>query len=511
VFGKCRFECGRVTCAYRRDDRIVAVLLGPAVLFDQLAPEYTTADRKAPHVTEDLHDQPVRTGLENGDVKFTIELVGVRLFVFRVLDVVVDRLEPADVRRVEVREGEQRSLNLEGQPHLVYVEQIPLGKRVHDVTAGTDGAHQVLLGKPEQRVAHRGSRDLQLLRQLVLDEVGVVAEHAVTDGVTQDPVDLFGERLTVEPPRLRPELQALRRNHPNPFPTVYSVYTLTSLHQPAVPLHIHCSEAKLHARFCGSWEDPGMTRSEIGVMFQRDLPPELIAPRARLMEQLGLDDIWITEDLFFSGGISAAYTALQATERLNVGIGILPALARNAVFTAMEFGVLSRLYPGRVLAGIGHGMVDWMASVGASVASPVTALEEHLRVVRQLLIGEHVTFRGRYVSVEDAHLEHGPEVPPPVFAGVRGPRSIDVSAMVADGIVLAEPTSPSYIRSVRERLDASGVGWRHQLACYGWLSVDDDAESAYDRASRASLEVSPSRVSALTWKPSRSPKRFSLS
>ena len=78
-----------------------------------------------------------------------------------------------------------------------------------------------------------------------------------------------------------------------------------------------------------------------------------------------------------------------------------------------------------MLAGIGHGMVDWMASVGASVPSPVTALEEHLRVIRQLLIGEDVTFRGRYVSVVDAHLEHWPDVPPLVFAGVRGPRSID--------------------------------------------------------------------------------------
>jgi alkanesulfonate monooxygenase SsuD/methylene tetrahydromethanopterin reductase-like flavin-dependent oxidoreductase (luciferase family) len=225
-------------------------------------------------------------------------------------------------------------------------------------------------------------------------------------------------------------------------------------------------------------------------MFQRELPPELIGPRAQLMEQLGLDDIWITEDLFFSGGIAAAYTALQATDHLNVGIGILPALARNAVFTAMELGVLARLYEGRVLAGIGHGMVDWMSSVGASVGSPVTALEEHLRVVRQLLIGEHVTFHGRYVSVEDAHLEHRPRVPPPVFAGVRGPRSIDAAARLADGIVLAEPTSPSYIRSVRARLEAAGAGWRHQLACYGWLSVDDDADVARERV-RPSLASIP--------------------
>jgi 5,10-methylenetetrahydromethanopterin reductase len=224
-----------------------------------------------------------------------------------------------------------------------------------------------------------------------------------------------------------------------------------------------------------------MHQCTVGVMFQRDLPPELIARRARLMEELGLDDIWITEDLFYSGGISGASVALAATETLNIGIGILPVLARNAVFTAMELGVLARLYPNRVLAGLGHGMVDWMASVGATVPSPVTALVEHLTVVRKLLHGEHVTFKGKYISVEDARLEHCPSTPPPVFAGVRGPRSIKAAARIADGIVLAEPTSPSYIRSVRSRLDAEGMPWRHQLACYGWLSVDDDASVARDR------------------------------
>ncbi len=235
-------------------------------------------------------------------------------------------------------------------------------------------------------------------------------------------------------------------------------------------------------------------------MFQRDLAPELIAPRARLMEQLGLDDIWITEDLYFSGGISGASVALAATDRLNVGIGILPAVARNAVFTAMEIGVLARLYPNRVLAGLGHGMVDWMATVGAAVPSPVTALREHLEVVRRLLNGERVTFEGQYVNVQNARLEHGPSIAPPVFAGVRGPRSIGTAALIADGIVLAEPTSPSYIRSVRERIDAAGAPWRHQLACYGWLSVDDDAEVARDRV-RPSLASIPGGLSEPSVRP----------
>ena len=56
--------------------------------------------------------------------------------------------------------------------------------------------------------------------------------------------------------------------------------------------------------------------------------------------------------------------ALAVTERLAVGIGILPAVARNPAITAMELATLAGLAPGRVVAGIGHGVQEWMAQVG---------------------------------------------------------------------------------------------------------------------------------------------------
>jgi 5,10-methylenetetrahydromethanopterin reductase len=65
-------------------------------------------------------------------------------------------------------------------------------------------------------------------------------------------------------------------------------------------------------------------------MFQREIPPEELSERARLCEELGYDDIWVVEDLFFSGGIAQASSALMASDRLGVGIGILPAVVRNA-------------------------------------------------------------------------------------------------------------------------------------------------------------------------------------
>ena len=46
-------------------------------------------------------------------------------------------------------------------------------------------------------------------------------------------------------------------------------------------------------------------------------------------------------------------------------------------------------------------------------------------------------------------LAHAPAVPPKVLAGVRGPRSLRLSGLVAQGTVLAEPVTPEYLAFVR--------------------------------------------------------------
>lgn len=222
----------------------------------------------------------------------------------------------------------------------------------------------------------------------------------------------------------------------------------------------------------------------IGVMFQRDVPPELLAARARMFESLGFDDIWVVEDLFFSGGIAQASQALASTRRMMVGIGILPAMARNPVYAAMELSTLARLYPGRIFAGIGHGMQDWMASVGALPPSPLKALEETMLVIGGLLAGETVSLEGRFVFVDRARLEHPPEIRPLMIAGVRGAKSLALAGRIADGAVLAEPTSVAYSAWARERLLSGvvpGSTADRTLITYSWLSVDRDRKVAIER------------------------------
>jgi Luciferase-like monooxygenase len=94
----------------------------------------------------------------------------------------------------------------------------------------------------------------------------------------------------------------------------------------------------------------------VGAVFRCSLEPELLRSYARGVEEFGYDELWIVEDCFYAGGIASAATALAATERITVGLGILPAVLRNPAATAMELAALARLHPGRVVPGLGHGV-----------------------------------------------------------------------------------------------------------------------------------------------------------
>ncbi|MEU6743587.1 LLM class flavin-dependent oxidoreductase [Streptosporangium sandarakinum] len=196
----------------------------------------------------------------------------------------------------------------------------------------------------------------------------------------------------------------------------------------------------------------------LGVMFDRDLPPETLVPFCRHLDATEVDDVWVVEDLGWTGAISSAATALAVTGRLRVGIGITPAPLRNPVLLAMELGNLARMHPNRLAAGIGHGVQDWMRRAGAAVPSPLALLEETVLAVRALLRGETVTTRGRAVRLDGMRLVHPPAVPPPVLAGVLGPRSLELSGRVAQGTILPEGFGPERIAGARELIGAGGRG-----------------------------------------------------
>ncbi|MEK7425153.1 MAG: LLM class flavin-dependent oxidoreductase [Actinomycetota bacterium] len=219
-----------------------------------------------------------------------------------------------------------------------------------------------------------------------------------------------------------------------------------------------------------------MSRVPIGAMFRRERPPEELITFARFCEDIGLDELWVVEDCFWAGGLTAASAALASTSSITVGMGIVPAVARNPSIAAMEMAGIARMFPGRFVAGFGHGVADWMRQIGALPDSQLAALGETVALVRRMFAGERVTTTGAHACAEDVELVFPPVVRPPILAGVTGPRSIEAMAAVADGLLLPEGSSPAYVRAACARLPAGAP-----CVVYSLFAVADDAAAAHDQ------------------------------
>ncbi|GAA0441344.1 LLM class flavin-dependent oxidoreductase [Streptomyces olivaceiscleroticus] len=231
-------------------------------------------------------------------------------------------------------------------------------------------------------------------------------------------------------------------------------------------------------------------RGRVGVLLPRDLPVRDVLPYARRAEELGFEQLWVVEDLGWRGGIAQAATVLATTTKVTVGIGILPAGARNVCFAAMELATLAQLHPGRLIAGVGHGMPGWMRQAGAWPAGPLTLIKEYATALRRLLRGEPGPADGRYVRCEGVVLTETPatEAVPPVVLGVRGPRSQAAAGEVADGLLLAEPAAPAYVTASLHQLGPTAAARHPEIVTYDAAAVDDDEEAALARV-RAGLEA----------------------
>ncbi|MFI0817403.1 LLM class flavin-dependent oxidoreductase [Streptomyces sp. NPDC021098] len=227
--------------------------------------------------------------------------------------------------------------------------------------------------------------------------------------------------------------------------------------------------------------DATSARGRVGVMLPRDLPVRDVLPYARRAEELGFDQVWVVEDLGWRGALAQAGPVLASTTGITVGLGIMPAGARNVCFAAMELATLAQLYPGRLITGIGHGMPDWMRQVGAWPASPLTLLKEYTTALRQLMRGEPGPANGRYVRCEGVVITETPDVAPPVVLGVRGPKSQAAAGEVADGLLLAEPAAPAYIASSLRHLGTPSDTSAPEVVTYDAAAVDDDEDAALAR------------------------------
>ncbi len=209
------------------------------------------------------------------------------------------------------------------------------------------------------------------------------------------------------------------------------------------------------------------------------MPPEAVKPFAVSADSAGLDDIWFSEDCFKESAVASAVTALAATERVRVGISILPVPLRNVAQAAMEIATIDRMFPGRFVAGIGHGVQTWMGQAGVRADAPLTLLREYATALRRLLNGDRVTVSGRYVRLDDVALEYPPLQPPSLLIGAAGKRSLAAAGELGDGTLFALGLDVEAMRDASARTLATAAPG-HEVVAVLTVATGPDARARVD-------------------------------
>lgn len=225
---------------------------------------------------------------------------------------------------------------------------------------------------------------------------------------------------------------------------------------------------------------------QVAVALRSTTPPENIGSLSRLIEQSGFTELLLPEEYLYFGSMSTTVEVLKSTNNIRVVHGIVSALVRHPALLASEIATIERMYPGRIISGIGPGLPGWMQQMGLNPKSILKPLRECITIMRGLLEGKKTNYAGEYFQVHDMELFHPPEVAPPIYMGATGPNMVRLSGEISDGTLTSVLASKSYVKWIRENVEAAKTkGFRsnkhHKIRAKMFYSVDSDSRKAKER------------------------------
>jgi alkanesulfonate monooxygenase SsuD/methylene tetrahydromethanopterin reductase-like flavin-dependent oxidoreductase (luciferase family) len=168
-----------------------------------------------------------------------------------------------------------------------------------------------------------------------------------------------------------------------------------------------------------------------------------VAAIARAAEESNFDSIWVGDHLLYRGGGRPergpwdAWTQLAALAVLTTRVRLGPLVAATAFHSP---GVIARMAAsideisgGRFTLGLGAGWNETeFRAFGFPFERTVSRFEESFGIVRRLLAGEHVTFKGDFHAVDDAVLLPPPRRSVPIMLGSNGARMLGIALPYVD-------------------------------------------------------------------------------
>jgi probable F420-dependent oxidoreductase len=171
---------------------------------------------------------------------------------------------------------------------------------------------------------------------------------------------------------------------------------------------------------------------------ERRVPWTEYLAMARAAEEAGFDSLSVGDHHLYRGdgrperGPWEAWTLLSALAASTQRVKLAPLVACTAfhepAVLAKMAATLDEVSGGRLVLGLGAGWneVEFRA-FGIPFDHRVSRFEEAFGIIRRLLAGERVTFKGRFHRVDDAVLLPHPSRRPPLMIGSNGERVLGIA------------------------------------------------------------------------------------
>ena len=183
----------------------------------------------------------------------------------------------------------------------------------------------------------------------------------------------------------------------------------------------------------------------LGIRLHGGLAPQRCVELAVAAEAKGFASVWFAENPLERGALPALAACAAATRRIELGIGVWNPFLRHPAQIAMDASALDELAEGRVTLGIGSGLATPISRLGIDNSKTLAALKDTFAIVRGLLAGETVTYKGAAFSVEDVKLSYKPARPDlPLLMAARGPKALTLCADAADGLMISNMCPPGF-------------------------------------------------------------------
>ena len=191
-----------------------------------------------------------------------------------------------------------------------------------------------------------------------------------------------------------------------------------------------------------------MSNFEFGVgLFPTEPLPKMVQ-LAKVTEELGYSHIWVGDShlIWREAYVNMAAMALS-TARVKLGTGVTNPLTRHPSVVASAYATLEEYAPGRTIVGIGLG--DSSVETMGMKPAKLSFFEETMAQMRQLLDGQEVQ-----LETGKIHLLHPCKAKVPIYIAASGPKMLELSGRIADGIIVLVGVADEYIVHARERISA---------------------------------------------------------